>query len=180
MRITYNIEEVVELDGALLEESIELITHTVNDGASIGFLAPLERAEARQYWAQVIEPGVRMWGALYEGKLIGSIQLHLVMKANGLHRAEVAKLMVHPSYRRHGIARQLLQAAEDAAKEAGRTLLVLDTREGDPSNELYLSAGYIEAGRIPSFAKSSDGNYHGTVLYYKLINRSGAPYLGQP
>lgn len=171
MSIRFDIRELQRIKGLLLEQCIELLIETVEDGASIGFLAPVSIVEAQAYWEQAIEPGVRLWGAFNDRKLVGSVQLHLSQKSNGKHRAEIAKLMVHPHYRRQGMARALLDAAHNAAHEEGRTLLVLDTREGDPSNALYLSAGYQEAGRIPDFALSSDGNYHSTVFYYKRLER---------
>ncbi|OPG17057.1 hypothetical protein B2M26_03395 [Ferroacidibacillus organovorans] len=116
-----------------------------------------------------IEPSVRLWTADYDGEIVGTVQLHLTMKQNGAHRAEIAKLMVHPQKRRLGIARQLMDVAERAAVEAGRSLLVLDTRAGDPSNTLYRSLGFVEAGRIPQYARSADGQFDETVIYYKLL-----------
>jgi ribosomal protein S18 acetylase RimI-like enzyme len=104
-----------------------------------------------------------------DGKIAGTVQLHLCKKPNGTHRAEVAKLMTHPDYRKKGIARQLMQDIEIRAKQEYRSLLVLDTREGDPSNLLYQSIGYMEAGRIPNFAQSETGELDTTVLYYKNI-----------
>jgi ribosomal protein S18 acetylase RimI-like enzyme len=58
-------------------------------------------------------------------------------------------LLVHPSWRRKGIGRAMMMALENEARAAGKTLLVLDTREGDSSNDLYRALGYREAGRIP-------------------------------
>ncbi|MOA55259.1 Acetyltransferase [compost metagenome] len=77
--------------------------------------------------------------------------------------------MTHSNYRRNGIARSLMQKAEDRAKQEDRSLIVLDTREGDPSNLLYTSMGYIQAGRIPSYAISVNGKLHATIFYYKVI-----------
>lgn len=77
--------------------------------------------------------------------------------------------MTHPHYRRNGIGRSLMQKAEERAKQEGRSLLVLDTREGDPSNLLYTSMGYIRAGRIPHYAKSASGELHATIFYYKQL-----------
>ncbi|SFJ81516.1 Acetyltransferase (GNAT) family protein [Thermoflavimicrobium dichotomicum] len=77
--------------------------------------------------------------------------------------------MTHPNYRRNGIGRLLMQKAEERAKQEGRSLLVLDTREGDPSNHLYTSIGYIQAGRIPNYAKSATSELHATIFYYKII-----------
>ncbi|MFC3748966.1 GNAT family N-acetyltransferase [Paenibacillus sp. GCM10012306] len=145
----------------------EMLIRVVDDGASIGFLPPLDKAEALDYWRSVPGPGVLLWIAWEGDAITGTIQLQLARKANALHRAEIAKLMVHPDHRRKGIAGRLMDTAEAAAAAEGRELLTLDTREGDPSNLLYQSRGFIEAGRIPYFARSGDGQLHTTVLYYK-------------
>ena len=152
-----------------LEGLSGLLIDAVQDGASIGFLLPLSSNDAKAYWKEVVNPGVIVLTALKDGAIIGTIQLHLAMRANASHRAEVAKLMIHTSCRRNGIAKLLMQAIEDRAKTEGRSLLVLDTRLGDPSNILYQSLGYIEGGRIPKYAKSSNGRLEDTVYYYKEI-----------
>jgi len=151
---------------------VRLLTDVVDEGASIGFLAPLQPEEAAAYWSNVLEDAVMLWIASVDRNVAGSIQLHLARKANAVHRAEVAKLMVHSAYRRMGIGERLMAEAERAARLEGRQLLVLDTREGDPSNLLYRKIGYTEAGRIPSFAQSSNGQLDGTVIYYKLLNHA--------
>lgn len=151
------------------EELTELLIDVVEDGASVGFLSPLSKIEADQYWEDVLQPGVVLWIAESNQRIVGSIQLQLALKSNAAHRAEVAKLMVHPEFRRRGIAKVLMERAEERAVLLSRTLLVLDTRAGDPSNVLYQSMGYIEVGRIPKYAKSSNGVLDDTVIYYKEI-----------
>jgi ribosomal protein S18 acetylase RimI-like enzyme len=145
----------------------ELLVQVVEDGASIGFLPPLKLAEAAKYWENVLNPEILLFVAKIDNQIVGSVQLHLCSKQNGSHRAEIAKLMTLPNYRRKGIGRSLMQKAEERAKQEGRSLLVLDTREGDPSNHLYTSIGYIQAGRIPSYARSAGGELHATIFYYK-------------
>ncbi|ANX11494.1 GNAT family N-acetyltransferase [Fictibacillus arsenicus] len=157
-----NIDEYVE-------ELSDLLIKVVHDGASIGFLPPLKKDDADAYWRSCTAPEIIFLAAKIEGKIAGTVQLHLCTKPNGTHRAEVAKLMTHPSHRQKGIARHLMNEIEKRAKQEGRTLLVLDTREGDPSNLLYQSIGYIEAGRIPNFAQSETGTLDTTILYYKNI-----------
>lgn len=152
-----------------LEELTELLIDVVKDGASVGFLSPLSKMDAERYWEDVLQPGVVLWIAESNQRIVGSVQLHLAMKSNAAHRAEVAKLMVHPEFRRRGIAKLLMERAEERAVLLSRTLLVLDTRAGDPSNVLYQSMGYIEVGRIPKYAKSSNGVLDDTVIYYKEI-----------
>jgi ribosomal protein S18 acetylase RimI-like enzyme len=96
------------------------------------------------------------------GTVLGTGQLALEARANGRHRAEVQKLMVAPAARRRGIARALMLALEDAARAAGRTLLVLDTREGDAAAALYAALGWTLAGRVPGYVLERDGTYTAT------------------
>lgn len=163
------VEELTELNEHTLEELVGLIVEVVEDGASIGFLPPLSREDAKAYWQGVLEPGTLLWVAKEGERIVGTVQLQLAQKQNATHRGEIAKMMVQPQQRRKGIARLLMQQAEDRAVAEGRSLLILDTLEGAPSNILYQSLGFTEAGRIPKFARSGDGNLYATVLYYKEI-----------
>ncbi|WP_379135715.1 GNAT family N-acetyltransferase [Paenibacillus sp. sgz500958] len=165
--ITMTLVETLDTDTQ--QELSRLLMAVVDDGASIGFLPPLQETEAREYWQNVIQPGVLLWIARENNTIVGTIQLHFVSKPNGRHRVEIAKLMVHPQHRRKGIAGALMATVEAAAQAEKKELLVLDTREGDPSNILYLSLGYVEAGRIPYFARSGSGSLDTTVLYYKKL-----------
>jgi len=165
---------------ALLPALAALLRDAVNHGAALGFLAPLTPDAATAYWQQVateVAAGQRVLlvarrpGAT---EVLGAVQLDLANRPNGLHRAEVAKMMVHTEARRQGIARLLLQALEAQARQLGRSTLVLDTREGDAAEPLYQGLGYQRAGRIPDYARSSDGTLHATVIYYKLLGAQGA------
>ncbi len=169
MNPTPELRLLESLDPGLRKQLSELLIATVNEGASIGFLAPMEEHSADAYWESVPSAGTLLLSAWLNGTLAGSVQLHLCLKENGLHRAEICKLMVHPQFRRKGIARTLMQNIHRMAAENERTLLVLDTREGDPSNALYQSLGYTAAGLIPGYARSSDGRLEATVLYYKRL-----------
>ncbi|MDZ5472980.1 GNAT family N-acetyltransferase [Bacillus sp. 31A1R] len=169
MEMTLNLEEIKSIH-AYRNQLTELLMEVVEGGASVGFLPPLKEKDAEEYWDHVLNPDVILLVAKMDNEIAGTIQLHLCMKLNGDHRVEIAKLMTHPKFRRKGIARFLMNAAEDQAKQLGRTLVVLDTREGDPSNDLYLSLGYVKAGRIPNFAKSADGSFDATIIYYKSLS----------
>ncbi|MGG0718105.1 GNAT family N-acetyltransferase [Robertmurraya massiliosenegalensis] len=152
-----------------IEELSELLVKVVDGGASIGFLPPLQRTVAEKFWRNVLNPDVILFVAKINNEIAGTVQLHLCSKQNGKHRAEIAKLMTHPYYRRNGVARHLMKITEERAKEENRSLLVLDTREGDPSNILYNSLGFNQAGKIPYFAQSGNGELEPTIIYYKTI-----------
>ncbi|NEN85279.1 GNAT family N-acetyltransferase [Paenibacillus elgii] len=169
MSAAVEIVEILAYEPESLEQLAELLIDAVESGASVGFLPPLSQEEAVDYWKSALEPGVVLWAAKLDRAIVGTVQLQLAQKQNAAHRAEIAKLMVHTRSRRNGIARALMLAAEERARTEKRTLLVLDTRAGDPSNLLYRSLGYVEAGRIPGYARSADGSLNDTVFYYKEV-----------
>ncbi|KUN80668.1 acetyltransferase [Streptomyces bungoensis] len=155
----------------------DLLADTVAGGASVGFLAPLDRAEAAAWWRrraeQVAAGRLAVWAAL-DGtdRVTGTVGLDLPDKPNSRHRAELVKLMVHRSARGQGLGRRLLATAEEAAASAGITLLHLDTETGSPAEHLYRTAGWTRAGTIPDYAADPSGVLRGTTLYYK---RPGSP-----
>lgn len=157
-----------------MPDLIELLRNVVDGGASVNFVAPLDTAVAADYWSKVargIADGERIvLAACVDGGLAGSVQLVMATQPNGLHRAEVQKLIVHSQYRGQGIARQLMSAIEAIAQEAGRTLLVLDTERGSAGETVYEKLGYTRAGIIPQFALNFNGSQLiDTVVFYKLL-----------
>ena len=168
LNIDVEIEELKSVDPYIGEIS-DLLKIVVDNGASIGFLSPLAASAAADYWKNALHPHVILYVAKVDNTIAGTVQLHLCTKQNGTNRAEIAKMMVHPNFRQKGIAKKLMQTAEKRAKEEGRTLLILDTVEGAPSNDLYTSLGFIQAGRIPDYAASPYGELEPTIIYYKQI-----------
>ena len=151
-----------------------LLINCVDNDASIGFIPPLSQTEALRYW-QGVEADLQkqtrvLWTATINHQIVGAIQLSFCMKKNGLHRAEVEKLMVHTDHRGKGIGRQLLAKIEQCALNYERSLLVLDTRTGDVASDLYRSAGYVEVGQIPQFVTNREGQFEATTYFYKILN----------
>jgi acetyltransferase len=158
---------------AELAELAELLRDAVDGGASVGFLPPLGPGEAAGYWAGVLADLAASRRVLLlareQGRVVGTAQLELMAKPNASHRAEVQKVLVHSMARRRGVGAALMTAVEAAAQAAGRSLLVLDTVAGDDGERLYRRLGYIEAGRIPAYARSGGGGLDPTVIFYKLL-----------
>lgn len=156
-----------------LPQLVELIVRTVEGGASIGWLPPLATDDATSYWRGrigAVTAGTCVLLLAWDGEtLVGTAQLALEPRPNGNHRAEVQKVMVRDGYRRQGIARQLMVALEEQARRHGRSLLFLDTREGDVAELLYRQMGYARAGAIPNYVRSERGGFDATVLYYKWL-----------
>ena len=103
-----------------------LLIDTVADGAAVSFLHPLSLDMAYAFWQQDVFPEVaanrRYLFVICEGDtLAGTVQLLTATPQNQPHRAEIAKMMVHPTTRRRGLGRMLLDAALDHARTLGKT-----------------------------------------------------------
>jgi GNAT superfamily N-acetyltransferase len=155
----------------------EILAICVAEGAGVSFLPPLAPDKAREFWrstARDVAEGSKILIAGWaDGVLAGTVTLALASPQNQPHRADVAKLLVHPNARRYGMARRLMGRLEQEAALVGRTLLTLDTRAGDRAEQLYRSMGWIEYGRIPDYALTMDGSYDETLFFWKRIGRAG-------
>lgn len=163
----------LEEEPFVLPPLIHLLQDAVASGASVGFLPPLSAEDAQRYWKTVFQEVAQGTCVLLVAReaeqVIGSVQLALATRPNASHRAEVQKLFVLSSQRRRGIGRALMHAVEQVAHDEERTLLVLDTRQGDSAEQLYRTLGYCEAGVIPAYARSANGTLESTVIFYKAL-----------
>ena len=154
---------------------IDLLLDAVGYGASVGFMADLDAAQARAYFDEVQENlnngNVLLWVVVNDEQVQASVQLSLCRKANGLNRAEVQKLLVLSDARRRGLGQQLMQALEQTARQLKRGLLYLDTEAGSPAEAFYRSLGYSRVGELPDYCQSPDGRYTPTAIYFKTLGQ---------
>jgi ribosomal protein S18 acetylase RimI-like enzyme len=152
----------------------ELLRAVVHEGAGVSFILPFSLDDARSFWRDRVLPGLRsgqrrMVVARREGRIVGTVQIDLALPPNQRHRAEVMKLLVHPTARSRGVARALMLAIEPIARSEGRTLLTLDTAS-DHARRLYRSLGYVTVGVIPRYArKPLTPELEGTTIMYKEL-----------
>jgi GNAT superfamily N-acetyltransferase len=152
----------------------DVLLDCVAGGASVSFMASLTRADAELFFekaAREVEEGRRILLAAFDGEaLIGTVQIVAAAAPNQPHRADVAKLLVHRSARGRGVGRSLMDAIEEAARGAGKTLLVLDTVTGDSAERLYQRMGWTRLGVIPNYALYPDGRWCDTTVFYKELS----------
>ncbi len=162
-------------DGRDLLGLVEVLRGVVEAGAAVGFMLPFDELRARDFWAASLE--LARSGACVllvaedaaRGDLVGTVTLQTAMPDNKPHRADVAKMQVHPRVQGLGLGRALLEAVESEARRLGRTLLVLDTATGTPAEHLYRGAGWEVCGVIPDYALYPDGRpCPATFLYRRL------------
>jgi GNAT superfamily N-acetyltransferase len=150
-----------------------VLVDCVAGGASVSYLAPFSHEQARGVFEAVaaeVEEGRRLLlGAFAEGQLVGTVQVILALPPNQPHRGEIAKLLVHRSARKRGIAQLLMEHAESEARAEGKTLLVLDTVTGDDAERLYARLGWTKVGVIPGYALYPDGRPCDTTVFWKAL-----------
>lgn len=159
---------------ALVPALARLLIACVEAGASVSFMLPLTADRAEAFWRDVaagVASGERVLLVAENatGGLVGTVQLVIALPENQPHRGDIAKLLVHPQARRQGIAAALMTAADDAARSAGKTLLVLDTVTGGDAERLYPRLGWLRCGVIPNYALWPRGGFCDTTVFYKPI-----------
>ncbi len=148
----------------------------VEGGASVSFMSPLSRERADAFWHAVVE-GVAAGERILlvarnpsDEQIVGTVQVVLKQPENQPHRADVAKMLVHRQARKRGVGAALMRAAEDAARMAGKAVLVLDTVTGGDAERLYTRLGWMRVGVIPNYALWPQGGLCDTTVFYKQIS----------
>ena len=169
--------EILRLDGPTFDAAIPdlavILADAVAGGASVGFLSPFSPDDAATWWQgierDVVRGDVVVVIARLERRVVGTAQLRLAKLPNARHRAEVAKVLVHRSARRQGIATALMREIERIALTEARTLLVLDTIAGSEAEPLYAKLGWTRVAEIPGYAGMPDGELRPTVIFYREL-----------
>ncbi|MFN4314068.1 MAG: GNAT family N-acetyltransferase [Chitinophagaceae bacterium] len=164
---------IVALNASHTDALAALLIDTVANGGSVSFMHPLAINEAHKFWTGALQDAMEgkriILGAVDNKELLGTVSLLLDCPPNQPHRAEIAKMMTKFSHRGQGIARRLLQEAEQRALDAGRWLITLDTAEDEGASGFYEKQGYHRTGLIPDFALKPHGGLTGTIIYWKKL-----------
>ena len=174
-KITYVTLQPNQFDAAL-PELADILYACVSIGASISFIQPFSLDDAKTFWQDKVFPAVAAGGATLlvaktDDQIVGTVQMLYDLPPNQAHRCEVAKLLVHPNYRKRGVATALMEMLEEQARDMDKSLITLDTRSGDQAEPLYILLDYKIAGRIPNFARASDSDRLDSTTYmYKILD----------
>lgn len=166
------IRQAARLTDAEAQDLALVLIDCVEGGASVGFMQPMTVPKALAFWQRIgrdVERGARIvLIAEDEGGIVGTVQIVLEQPENQPHRADISKMLVHRRARRRGIGAALMGAAEDAARQAGKSLLVLDTASDD-AERLYARLGWTLVGVIPDYALWPGGGFCPTSVFYRKL-----------
>ena len=168
----WQVRRLHTLDEKQIDGLADVLTDCVEGGASVGFMLPLPRERAAAYWRHVAGEVAADQRALLIAEdsrgVCGTVQVVFATPENQPHRADVSKMIVHRRARRQGLGAALMRAAEETARECGKTLLVLDTASGD-AERLYERMGWMRVGVIPGYALLPAGGLCDTTVYYRNL-----------
>ncbi|KAH8658280.1 acyl-CoA N-acyltransferase [Xylariales sp. PMI_506] len=163
---------------------LQLCVNPEPANSSIGFRAPLSDEEADAYWDHVSHQLGQSPKSLYlfvltsfpdSEEVLATIQIVTVHKETHKHRAEVAKLLVHPLARRKGIATTIMDYIEEFCRDSlGKEMLTLDTASETPAKDFYFRMGWSHWGTCPEYAEYADGRRCNAMFFIKFIRGSNA------
>ncbi|HEV7815002.1 MAG TPA: GNAT family N-acetyltransferase [Janthinobacterium sp.] len=166
------IRRLASVSGQQLQGLAALLIDCVEGGASVSFMHPLSPSNALAFWSGVADGVARGERELLVAEdatgIVGTVQLVLEQPENQPHRADVSKMLVHRRARRQGCGAALMLAAEQLARERGKSLLVLDTASAD-AERLYARLGWQHCGVIPGYALLPHGGLCATTFFYRLL-----------
>lgn len=172
----WSVRRLQAVGEAEIEGLTDLLIDCVEGGASVSFMQPLTRDRAVAFWRDVGQDVAAKKRALLvaedEQGLCGTVQLIVDLPENQPHRADLAKMLVHRRARRRGLGTALMRAAEVAARECGKTLLVLDAVTGGDGARLYERLGWVRVGDVPGYALFPQGGPCSTTFYYRELGRA--------
>ncbi len=169
----YDVRRLLTVTESQIGELAELLIDCVNGGASVSFMSPLPMSKAAAFWREVAGSVMQGGRALLvaqqsAGGIVGAVQLILDQPENQPHRADVSKMLVLRRARRQGLGAALMRAAENLARDCGKSLLVLDTASGD-AERLYVRLGWQRCGVIPGYAQLPQGGLCDTTVFYRTL-----------
>jgi GNAT superfamily N-acetyltransferase len=168
-----SVRRLPQLSPADIDALAALLVDCVAGGASVSFMHPLQLTKARAFWQRVADDLARGERALLVADdaagIAGTVQLVLAQPENQPHRADLAKMLVHRRARQRGLGAALLAAAEQTARDCGKSLLVLDTASAE-AERLYARAGWQRCGVVPGYALLPHGGLCATTFFYRELS----------
>ncbi len=175
------VELVDSLNNNDLHDLCDAAEAAIIDGGGFGWLRPPPRQTLEAYWKGVLLIPERMlFVARLDGIIAGSCQIQKPPRNNEAQgfACNLTTNFLAPWSRGHGLARQLIEIAEQHARAAGFRVLNLDVRETQRAAiRLYETLGYTKFGEHPYYAFANDRYVRG-YFYYKELSPLPKPPAG--
>jgi [ribosomal protein S18]-alanine N-acetyltransferase len=115
---------------------------------------PTDRLDKRALRHAIRSPTILAHVAVLDAEVAGYV---LVQIRRGSDLGWLTSVAVAPRAHGRGLGRLLVDAAETAAREAGRTRIKLEVRaDNTPAHRLYERAGYARADTLPDYYEDGE------------------------
>ncbi|MDF1719411.1 MAG: GNAT family N-acetyltransferase [Minwuia sp.] len=168
-----DIQRLKSIEEVDLQDLCDATEAAIVDGNGFGWLIVPRRAVLESYWKGVVlMPEREVFVAWLDGRIVGSTQLLRPSRHNHAqgHICRLATFFIAPHARGLGLARGLLQMAEDAAREYGFEQIDLDVRETQTAAiQIYEQAGFVRWGVRQNYARVGE-DYVTGFFYTKVLS----------
>ena len=168
-----SVEQVSELSPGDMQDLCDATDSAIEAGGGFGWVKLPAREVMERYWQGVLTmPARLMFVARLDGVICGSVQLVMPPKNNEAqsHSVHLTANFIAPWARGHGLARMMVEAAEEKARAMGFAVINLDLRETqEAAIKLYEGMGYVNFGMHPFYARVEGKAVRGRY-YYKVID----------
>ncbi len=168
---------MVEAVDSLSDEELDALAaatrDAVADGEDIAWLTPPPVEKLRAFWKGVLSaPRRQLIVGRFKGRIAAAVQLVLpgTIHEAGAHQGTIETFFVAPFARGHGLARALLEKAEELARAQHLIVLDLSIRaDRRRAIELVERLGYRRWAEKPHYALI-DGRFHTGYFYTKTLD----------
>lgn len=174
MPLTFRLDPPITPD--VRDGILELWTDVTNAGGAVGFVAPVDRESIRpelvRHMVAMAEGRTRFLAGFDEaGKVAATAFLTFNSHRLMPHWVWLYTVMVHPRHQGKGYGRDLLAAAEDAARGLdGIEAIRLTCWGGLGLENFYASCGYKEVGRVPGALRVAPGDDRDDVIMLRVLS----------
>jgi ribosomal protein S18 acetylase RimI-like enzyme len=180
---TILVERVQRLKTGDLSDLCAATIEAIQDGIGFGWVRPPAVQRLENFWRGVtVVPERELFVGRVDGAVAGAVQLVKPVPSfeAGMFSAAIETHFVAPWARGHGLARQLLEAAEDRARELNFSAMRLDVRATQQrAIQLYESIGYLRWGTLDKY-HLVQGQMIAGYFYVKDLGATRAPALPLP
>jgi RimJ/RimL family protein N-acetyltransferase len=177
-----SVERVTELSDHDMAELCEATDAAIIEGGGFGWIEPQGRAALeRHFRGALLVPERELFIARLDSMVVGSAQLVRPPRNNEAQAigATLTHAYIAPYARGHGLARLMIQRAEERAAALGHRVLNLDVRETqETAIAVFEGLGYIRWGTHPAYARVRGQTVAGHY-YYKLLEPGRGRTTGQ-
>ncbi|MEV7805103.1 GNAT family N-acetyltransferase [Microbispora sp. NPDC088329] len=168
-----------EMTPELFEELLNCWAEVTDAGGAVGFVPPVTPEDIRPTADRAFARTRAAAGPGAPDNLLvgfgddGAPGAWLILGDNGsglrAHWRWLLRVMVHPKHQGKGYGRELLLAADDAARSLGLEALQLTCRGGTGVDRFYASVGYREVGRVPRSIRVAPGDDRDEIYMLKWL-----------